>query len=74
MVCEADEGQMEELFDVLLGFLWGSGLKLNYSKTILVGCNVGSDMVRRLADGLGVAEGSLPLPYLGSVIGEIHGG
>lgn len=46
---EARGEQMEELFDVLLVFLWGSGLKLNYGKSVLVGVNVESYLVDRLA-------------------------
>ncbi|XP_057452783.1 uncharacterized protein LOC130744629 [Lotus japonicus] len=67
--CENDGAQLEEMFDVLMVFLWGSGLKLNYSKSVLVGCNVAMDSVQRLAIVLGVEVGTLPLQYLGSVLG-----
>lgn len=69
MFCEVEESQLEELFDVLLGFLWGSGLRLNYSKLVLVVCNVEDSSVKRLVTGLCVVTGTLPLPYLGSVLG-----
>lgn len=67
--CEAKGEKVEELFDVLVGFLWGSGLKLNYTKSVLVGCGVEEGVVRRLATNLGIEVASLPLPYLGTMLG-----
>lgn len=46
-----------------------SGLKINYSKSLLMGCNVTNDELVRLAALLDVEVGTLPIHYLGAPLG-----
>lgn len=49
-------------------FLAITGLKVNYSKSLLMGCNVHIDRLHSLATILDVSVGSLPIMYFGAAL------
>lgn len=51
-------------------FLLISGLKVNFSKSLLFGCNVALEEVARKAECIDFRVGSLPIMYLGAPLGE----
>lgn len=70
LFCENREDQLETLCNVLISFLFASGLKINYQKSELIGCNVPYGEVERLAALFGWKVGSLPIQYLGAPLGD----
>lgn len=69
LFCENNEQQLENLCNLLVSFLFASGLKVNYAKSMLIGCNIPDEEVRRLADQFGWSVGTLPINYLGAPLG-----
>jgi hypothetical protein len=54
---------------VLRGFEMVSGLKINFSKSALIGVNVNEDFMEMACDFLNCSRGSLPFKYLGLPVG-----
>lgn len=50
LFCENDGPQLDLLCNTLLGFLFASGLKLNFSKSTLIGINMAEAEVQILED------------------------
>lgn len=69
ILCDANSYKLSHINDTLEIFLWASGLKVNYSKSQLIGCNVEEEKVRELAALVDVSVGTLPFNYLGVPLG-----
>jgi hypothetical protein len=67
--CGASLDQVQALGDLLVCFELVSGLKVNLVKSVVVLVGV-VDNVGALAEVLGCGIGSLPLPYLGLLLGS----
>jgi hypothetical protein len=65
----ADAQQLFFLKGLLQSFGMVTGLKVNFSKTLIVPINVPEDKVDILAGTLGCQMGSMPFTYLGLLIG-----
>lgn len=63
LFCENDEEQIDLLCNALLSFLFASGLKVNFQKTTLIGCNVEDHEVARVAGLYGWRIRRFPLLY-----------
>jgi hypothetical protein len=57
---------------VLRGFEMASGLKINFSKSCLIGVNVSNDFMEMACNFLNCSEGSLPFKYLGFQLEQIR--
>lgn len=61
--CANDTYQMDNIVAVLESFLAISGLKQNYSKSHVFGCNISHEDIIRAASVLDVVVGQLPIKY-----------
>ena len=66
---KATVGNLWTLKALLRGFEMGSGLKVNFSKSCLIGVNVSSLFIERACNFLHCREGFLPFNYLGLPLG-----
>jgi len=57
---------------VLQGFELASGLKVNFSKSCLIGINVSRDFMLMACNFIGSCESTLPFKYLGLPVGANH--
>jgi len=57
---------------LLQGFELASGLKVNFSKSCLIGINVTRDFMEMACNFLGCSESTLPFKYLGLPVGANH--
>lgn len=69
LFCENNEEQLNLLCNTLLSFLFASGLKLNFSKSTLIGINMDEVEVQFSASTYGWRVGHLPITYLGVPLG-----
>ncbi|XP_057419024.1 uncharacterized protein LOC130713256 [Lotus japonicus] len=69
LFCKNSELQLENICNMLISFLFASGLKVNYGKSMLIGCNIPELEVERLAALHGWSTGVLPIQYLGVPLG-----
>lgn len=67
--CGKDPEQLEQISAILEIFLAISGLKVNYSKSSLIGCNMKAEDLQNLARFIDVGVASLPIVYLGAPLG-----
>lgn len=63
--CNNDMNEILHLKTILRWFQEISGLKVNYSKSMLCGVRVPEQVVNNLAKILGCVSGKLPMKYLG---------
>lgn len=68
-VVEGDPNQLVFLKSVLNSFADSTGLKINYSKTMMLPINLSEDRLDLLARTFGCSKGTLPFPYLGLPLG-----
>lgn len=61
LFCENDFDQVDLLCNTLLAFLFASGLKINMSKSTLIGCNIPDSIVEAVAEFYGWSTGKLPV-------------
>lgn len=66
---KATVGHLWTLKALLKGFELASGLKVNFSKSCLIGINVPRNFLEMACNFLNCAEGNLPFNYLGLPIG-----
>jgi len=66
---EGDVSQLTNLKNILQVFSTSTGLKVNYSKSMLVPINIGEEETSTLAQSFGCTVGSLPFTYLGLPLG-----
>jgi len=66
---EADARQLFFLKSILQSFSDSTGLKVNYSKSLMVPINLSDEKFSHLASTFGCAKGSLPFTYLGLPLG-----
>ena len=66
---EACPNQLSYLEDLLLPFSTSTGLKVNFSKSMLVPINLSDDQASSLATSFGCELGKLPFTYLGLPMG-----
>lgn len=64
-----DEREIINLKKILRWFQDVSGLKINYSKSMLCGVGVQDEVVENLALIIGCKSGKLPMKYLGLPLG-----
>jgi hypothetical protein len=67
-----DKATVENLWTMkalLRGFEMASGLKINFSKSSLIGVNIPEDFMAMACSFLSCSEGSLPFKYLGLPVG-----
>lgn len=69
IVMEGDETQLLHLKSLLADYAVSSGLKVNYSKSMLVPINISEVRISALAQTFGCTVGSLPFTYLGLPLG-----
>src|ERR1044072_7311507 len=69
LFCENEEGKVELLCNVLVKFLFASGMKVNLSKSSFIGCNVIDSETERIANIYGWRVPKLPVQYLGAPLG-----
>ncbi|XP_057432408.1 uncharacterized protein LOC130725173 [Lotus japonicus] len=55
--CENDVAQLDRIYEVVEAFLWASGLKVNFDKSQLFGCNIPSERLVEKANSLEVCNG-----------------
>lgn len=67
--CENDVAQLDRIYDAVEAFLWASGLKVNFDKSQLFGCNIPSERLVEKANSLEVCNGCLPIQYFGAPLG-----
>lgn len=68
--CEADREEIWTVRRTLRQYELVSGLKVNLSKSVMIGTNLSEDFVSSLALIMGCAVAKLPMKYLGLSIGE----
>lgn len=68
--CINNVDQVQKIGVALDIFLAISGLKVNYSKSQILGCKVSQEEFKNLADLLDVSVGTLPINYLGAALGD----
>jgi hypothetical protein len=66
---ESPPEQLNMLKNILSDFAHDSGLKVNYSKSVLVPINTGEEKATSRASLFGCSIGSLPFTYLGMPLG-----
>ena len=66
---EGDVSQLTNLKNILQVFSTSTGLKVNYSKSMLVPINIGEEETSTLAQSFGCTVGYLPFTYLGLPLG-----
>ena len=69
LFCEKDVKQLDRLCTALFAFIYASGLKLNTSKSMLVGCHVDEHTFISTAGRYGWCRGAFPIIYLGMPLG-----
>ncbi|XP_057426328.1 uncharacterized protein LOC130719736 [Lotus japonicus] len=69
LFCENNQEQLDILCNIVVSFLFASGLKINLSKSLIIGCNVPKETTRRLVSTYGWSIGKLPILYLGAPLG-----
>lgn len=70
LLCEKDANHLERLGGILEIFLAISGLKFNYSKSQLLGCNIEAEEMVQLANILDVESGPFLFNILGLPLGK----
>ncbi|XP_057452077.1 uncharacterized protein LOC130743872 [Lotus japonicus] len=70
IVCGNNISHLENIAAALEVFLALSGLKVNYSKSHIFGCNISREDFARAASVLGVQIGTFPITYLGGPLGD----
>jgi len=65
LILEADARQLLVLKGLLQSFGSSTGLKVNYSKSLLVPINISEQKLEHLARTFNCQKGSLPFTYLG---------
>jgi len=66
---EGDSSQLVNLRNILQIFSAYTGLKVNYSKSVMVPINITEERLQSLANTFGCITGSLPFTYLGLPLG-----
>jgi hypothetical protein len=61
--------QLESLKGILNTFTLATGLKVNFSKSMMVPINMTEEKLDLLSTGFGCTKGSLPFTYLGLPLG-----
>ena len=69
IILEACDSQISHLKGILDSFALSSGLKVNYSKSVMVPINITEERLQSLANTFGCITGSLPFTYLGLPLG-----
>lgn len=69
LVMEADPAQLVHLKILLDQFAESTGLKINYSKLVMVPLNISEDKIQELSSLFQCQVGSLPFTYLGLPLG-----
>ena len=69
IIMEACGSQLNHLKELLLAFSTSTGLKVNYSKSMLVPINLSDDSANLLAQSFGCSLGTLPFTYLSLPLG-----
>lgn len=69
IIMEGCPTQLSHLKALLGDFATSTGLKVNYSKSMLVPINIAMDKTNLLAQSFGCMVGSLPFTYLGLPLG-----
>lgn len=65
LFCKDETDDIRSLKTFLRCFEAPPGLRINFSKTELIGINLDEDCIKLLAEGFGCKVGNLPLTYLG---------
>jgi hypothetical protein len=69
IIMEGCVRQLETLKDIINTFTLATGLKVNYSKSMMVPVNLTEEKLDLLFTGFSCAKGSLPFTYLGLPLG-----
>jgi hypothetical protein len=69
IIMEGDARQLFFLKSLLNTFSMATGLKVNFSKSMMVPVNISGDKLNHLAQTFGCAVGSFPFTYLGLPLG-----
>lgn len=69
IIMEGDPKQLFFLKTLLQNFSDSRGLKVNYSKSMLLPVNISEESLDHLAKTFGCSKGSLPFTYLGLPLG-----
>lgn len=69
IIMEGDPRQLFFLKTLLHNFTSSTGLKVNYSKSLMLPININEERLDLLARTFGCSEGSLPFTYLGLPLG-----
>lgn len=69
LFCENDQAKLDISYNTMVTFLFASGLKINLSKSTIIGCNVLEEECLRIAGACGWSVGKLPILYLGAPLG-----
>ncbi|XP_057414833.1 uncharacterized protein LOC130709453 [Lotus japonicus] len=64
--CGDDVCQLKRIYAAIEAFMWVSGLKVNFTKSQLIGCNIPHNRVVELAQRFDFSSGQLPIQYLGA--------
>jgi hypothetical protein len=67
--CATQLGVMKGLLD---DYATSTGLRINYSKSMLVPINLTAERTQSLAHGIGCIARKLPFTYLGLPLGTTH--